>query len=200
MPTTYGSRIYDGWRPKADAAAITLLKRAGSVMLGKTVTQAFGCGIPIEVNNGLNPNFTAGGSSSGSAAAVAARMVPLALGSQSASSLIRPCSYNGVVGMRPSFGIMSLSGFKYFNWSFDTLGLVARSIDDVALLWQIQTGVALEKVAASPPPRIGLCEGPWWNFAEPASRQALHDAAGILARRRRGRSRLQASARIRRPA
>ena len=70
MPTTYGSQIYDGWRPKADAAAITLLKRAGSVMLGKTVTQAFGCGIPIEVNNGLNPNFTAGGSSSGSAAAV----------------------------------------------------------------------------------------------------------------------------------
>ena len=151
-------------------------------MLGKTVTQAFGCGIPIEVNNGLNPNFTAGGSSSGSAAAVAARMVPLALGSQSASSLIRPCSYNGVVGMRPSFGIMSLSGFKYFNWSFDTLGLVARSIDDVALLWQIQTGVALEKVAASPPPKIGLCEGPWWKFAKPASRQALHDAAGMLAR------------------
>ena len=182
MPTTYGSQIYDGWRPKADAAAITLLKRAGSVMLGKTVTQAFGCGIPIEVNNGLNPNFTAGGSSSGSAAAVAARMVPLALGSQSASSLIRPCSYNGVVGMRPSFGIMSLSGFKYFNWSFDTLGLVARSIDDVALLWQVQTGVALEKVAASPPPRIGLCEGPWWKFAKPASRQALHDAAGMLAR------------------
>ena len=182
MPTTYGSRIYHGWRPKVDASAITLLKRAGSVMLGKTVTQAFGCGIPIEVNNGLNPDFTAGGSSSGSAAAVAARMVTLALGSQSASSLIRPCSYNGVVGMRPSFGIMSLAGFKYFNWSFDTLGLVARSIDDVALLWQVQTGVALEKIAASPTPRIGLCEGPWWTFAEPASRQALHDAAGILAR------------------
>jgi len=182
MPTTYGSRIYDGWRPKTDASAITLLKRAGSVMLGKTVTQAFGCGIPIEVNNGLNPDFTAGGSSSGSAAAVAARMVPLALGSQSASSLIRPCSYNGVVGMRPSFGIMSLAGFKYFNWSFDTLGLIARSIDDIALLWQVQTGVTLEKLAASPPQRIGLCEGPWWAFAEPASRQALHDAAGILAR------------------
>lgn len=77
---------------------------------------------------------------------------------------------------------MSLAGFKYFNWSFDTLGLVAKSIDDVALLWQVQTGVALEKIAASPPPRIGLCEGPWWTFAEPASRQALHDAAGILAR------------------
>lgn len=182
MPTTYGSRIYEGWRPKADATAITLLRRAGSVMLGKTVTQAFGCGIPIEVNNGLNPDFTAGGSSSGSAAAVAARMVPLALGSQSASSLIRPCSYNGVIGMRPSFGIMSLSGFKYFNWSFDTLGLVARSIDDIALLWQVQTGVALEKVAASTPPRIGLCHGPWWKFAEPAARQAIYDAADIFAR------------------
>src|ERR1044071_9490038 len=73
MPTTYGSRIYEGWRPKVDASAITLLKRAGAVMLGKTVTQAFGCGIPIEVNNGLNPDFTAGGSSSGSAAAGAPR-------------------------------------------------------------------------------------------------------------------------------
>lgn len=182
MPTTYGSRIYQGFRPKVDASAITLLKRAGAVILGKTVTQAFGCGIPIEVNNGLNPDFTAGGSSSGSAAAVAARMVPLALGSQSASSLIRPCSYNGVVGMRPSFGIMSLSGFKYFNWSFDTLGLVARSVDDIALLWQVQVGVALRKVGASSPPRIGLCEGPWWSFAEQSSRQALHGAAEVLKR------------------
>jgi amidase len=180
MPTTYGSRIYSGWRPKVDASAITLLKRAGAIMLGKTVTQAFGCGIPIEVNNGLNPDFTAGGSSSGSAAAVAARMVPLALGSQSASSLIRPCSYNGVVGMRPSFGTMSLAGFKYFNGSFDSLGLIARSVDDVALLWQVQVGVALEKIAASPPPRIGLCRSPWWKFAEPASRQAVEGAAEVF--------------------
>jgi Asp-tRNA(Asn)/Glu-tRNA(Gln) amidotransferase A subunit family amidase len=180
MPTTYGSRIYSGWRPKVDASAITLLKRAGAIMLGKTVTQAFGCGIPIEVNNGLNPDFTAGGSSSGSAAAVAARMVPLALGSQSASSLIRPCSYNGVVGMRPSFGTMSLAGFKYFNGSFDSLGLIARSVDDIALLWQVQVGVELEKIVASPPPRIGLCRSPWWKFAEPASRQALEGAARVF--------------------
>ena len=188
MPTTYGSQIYAGWRPRADAAAITTLKRAGAIMLGKTATQAFGCGIPIEVNNGLNPDFTAGGSSSGSAAAVAARMVPLALGSQSASSLIRPCSYNGVVGMRPSFGIMSLAGFKYFNWSFDTLGLVARSVDDIALLWQIQIGVALERVAPAPSPKIGLCQGPWWNFAEPASRQALQTCRrGLPAGGRKGK-------------
>ena len=177
MPTGYGSPIYDGWLPRSDAAAITMLREAGAVILGKTATQAFGCGVPLEVNNGRNPDFTAGGSSSGSAAAVAACMVPLALGSQSASSLIRPCSYNGVVGMRPSFGIMSLAGFKYFNASFDTLGLIGRSVDDVALLWQVEVSVPLERITPSRNPRIGLCRTPWWTRAEPATREALEKAA-----------------------
>ena len=125
MPTEYGCpEIFKGWRPMVDAACVTVAKKAGAVILGKTVTQAFGCGAVVKTANPLNVDHTSGGSSAGSVAAVAARMAPLALGSQSASSLIRPASYNGLIGMRPSMNLINGAGFKYFNGSFDTIGLI----------------------------------------------------------------------------
>ncbi len=175
MPTEYGCpEIFQGWRPIADAACVTLAKKAGAVILGKTVTQAFGCGAVVRTANPLNPDHTSGGSSAGSAAAVAARMVPLAFGSQSASSLIRPASYNGLVGMRPSMNVINGAGFKYFNGSFDTLGLVARTVDDVELLWTSQLDVPFDPGRMpSRAPRVAVCRPPWLDKAESSARAAI---------------------------
>jgi Asp-tRNA(Asn)/Glu-tRNA(Gln) amidotransferase A subunit family amidase len=182
MPTTYGSPIYAGWRPRADACAVTVARRAGAVLLGKTVTTEFACGSLVRTANGLNFDHTSGGSSAGSSAAVAARMVPLALGTQSASSTIRPASYNGLVGMRPSMGLISVAGFKYFNASFDTIGLLARDVDDVELLWCSQLGAAFERgVLPRQPPSVLVCYPSWLDRAEPVARDAIDAAARLLA-------------------
>ena len=182
MPTAYGSAVYEGWRPGWDAACVALLRRAGAVIMGKTVTTEFACGGAADNANPWNPAHTAGGSSGGSCAAVAARMVPLAIGSQTAGSLIRPASYNGVVGLKPTYGMISVAGFKYFNGLMDTIGLVARDVDDVALLWASLLDLAPQRPAPlSEPPRIGLCRTPWWERAEPASRAAVESAAAHLA-------------------
>ena len=178
MPTAYGSAIYDGWRPAWDAACVALLRRAGAVIIGKTVTTEFACGAAADNANPWNPAHTAGGSSGGSCAAVAARMVPLAIGSQTAGSLIRPSSYNGVVGLKPTFGMISVAGFKYFNGLLDTIGLVARDVDDGALLWASLLDLAPERLLPpSDAPRIGLCRTPWWDRAEPSTRAAMEIAA-----------------------
>ncbi|SVD12752.1 uncharacterized protein METZ01_LOCUS365606, partial [marine metagenome] len=110
MPTTYGSPIYDGPRPAADAACVALLKRAGAVILGKTVTTEFAWRKPGKTTNPHDPAYTPGGSSSGSAAAVADFMVPLAIGSQTGGSVIRPASFCGVVGFKPTYGQLSMAG------------------------------------------------------------------------------------------
>ena len=184
MPTEYGAPYYRGWRPNADAACVALLKRAGAIVLGKTVTTELACGRASATANPWNPLHTAGGSSGGSAAAVAARMVPLALGTQTAGSLIRPASYNGVVALKPTFGALSVAGCKYFNGSFDTLGLIARSVDDLALLWQVLLDLTPEPITpVASPPRIGLCRTPWWSRAEHATRRALGCAAERLGTR-----------------
>jgi Asp-tRNA(Asn)/Glu-tRNA(Gln) amidotransferase A subunit family amidase len=182
MPTTYGSPIYAGWRPRADCAAVTLARRAGAVLIGKTVTTEFACGSLVRTSNGLNFDHTSGGSSAGSSVAVAARMVPPALGTQSASSTIRPASYNGLVGMRPSMGLISVAGFKYFNASFDTIGLLARDVDDVELLWSTQLGAAFQRGVLPPrPPATLVCYPSWLDRAEPVARDAIGVAARKLA-------------------
>ncbi|MBM3492002.1 MAG: amidase [Alphaproteobacteria bacterium] len=192
MPTGYGSAIYDGWRPAADAGCVSIARRQGAVILGKTVTIAFACGAPVRTANPLNPKHTSGGSSSGSAAAVAAKMVPVAFGSQSASSLIRPASYTGLVGMRPSLGLLSVAGFKYFNGSFDTIGLLGRSVDDVELLWCSQLDVPFQ--AGEMPARrasVAVCRPPWLtaahrdgqaaiDVAERRLRQAGHEVRDLV--------------------
>lgn len=182
MPTAYGSAAYRGWQPPWDAACVAILRRAGAVIMGKTVTTELACGGAADNANPWNPAHTAGGSSGGSCAAVAARMVPLAIGSQTAGSLIRPASYNGVVALKPTFGMISVAGFKYFNGLFDTIGLISRTVDDVALLWAALLDVTPQRsVPPGEAPRLGLCRTPWWERAEPATREALETAAERLA-------------------
>ena len=142
LPTEYGSPIYQGYRPRADAALVGLLRAAGAIIVGKTKTCEFTCMHPTDTRNPLDLDRTPGGSSSGSAAAVAARMVPLAAGTQTAGSVVRPASYCGVLGLKPTFGVVPLAGALPASASLDTAGLFARSVDDLEL--------ALGPISAAP--------------------------------------------------
>ena len=132
MPTEMGSPIYAGHRPKGDATCVALSRKAGGVLMGKTVTTEFANRHPGKTRNPFDPARTPGGSSSGSAASVADFMVPLAIGTQTTGSTIRPASYCGVFGYRPTWGDLRCVGVKEAAGSLDTLGLLARSIDDIA--------------------------------------------------------------------
>ena len=132
MPTEYGSAAYKGNQPANDAAAVSMVRRAGGIMLGKTVTTEFAHMQPGKTRNPANLAHTPGGSSSGSAAAVAAGMVPIATGSQTGGSVIRPAAYCGIAGFKPSYKLLPTIGMKCFSWSLDTVGLFAASVADVA--------------------------------------------------------------------
>ena len=134
MPTTLGSAIYAGRRPQWDAACVAAVRAAGAIVLGKTVTTEFAYFQPGKTRNPHDLRHTPGGSSSGSAAAVADFMVPIAFGSQTAASVIRPAAFCGVFGYKASFGELSLSGIRPFAESLDTLGIFARSVADIALV------------------------------------------------------------------
>ena len=140
LPTAYGSAIYAGHRPKADAAMVMLIRRAGGLVLGKTVTTEFASLEPAGTRNPRNPAHTPGGSSSGSAAAVAAGMLPLALGSQTGGSVIRPAAFCGVAGFKPSYRLLPTVGMKCFSWSLDTVGLFGASVPDVAFAAAAMSG------------------------------------------------------------
>src|SRR5438445_7858336 len=182
MPTTYGSPIYVGWRPASDASAAALPRAAGGILLGKTVTTEFANRQPGPTMNPRDPGFTPGGSSSGSAAAVADFMVPLAIGTQTGGSVIRPAAYCGVVGFKPSFGLFPPAGMRINTEAFDTVGIMARSIADIALF-----RAAMMAIPYAPPampettPRLGLCRGPHWDDAQPEGRAVLESAAERLA-------------------
>jgi amidase len=155
MPTGYGSRAYRGFRPAADAACVALARAAGAVVLGKTVTTEFAAMSPGKTRNPHDATRTPGGSSSGSAAAVADHMVPLAFGTQTAGSIIRPASFCGVVGMKPSFGLIATAGTKPLAPGLDTIGGFARSVGDIAFFLAALADRP-ELVAAAPavrPPR-----------------------------------------------
>lgn len=137
IPTTACSKVYEEFVPEYDATTVTLLKNAGAIMMGKTVTTEFACMDPSPTKNPWNPAHTPGGSSSGSAVAVATRMCPAALGSQTVGSVLRPASYNGVVGFKPTFGRVSRYGVIPVSWSLDHVGWMARSVEDAALLMQV---------------------------------------------------------------
>ena len=128
MPTTYGSSIYQSQQPSADASVVALCREQGAIMLGKTVTTEFATFTPGKTRNPHRLTHTPGGSSSGSAAAVADHMVPLAFASQTAASVIRPAAFCGIVGYKPSFGLINRSGVKPLSDSLDTLGFLARSV------------------------------------------------------------------------
>ena len=137
IPTTACSKVYEEFVPEYDATTVALLKNAGAIMMGKTVTTEFACMDPSPTKNPWNPAHTPGGSSSGSAVAVATRMCPAALGSQTVGSVLRPASYNGVVGFKPTFGRVSRYGVIPVSWSLDHVGWMARSVEDAALLMQV---------------------------------------------------------------
>jgi Asp-tRNA(Asn)/Glu-tRNA(Gln) amidotransferase A subunit family amidase len=184
MPTAYGSPIYRGHRPAADASCVALARAAGAVVLGKTVTTEFATFTPGKTANPQNLAHTPGGSSSGSAAAVADGMVPLAFGTQTAGSVIRPGAYCGCVAYKPSFGLINRAGVKPLADSLDTIGVFARSVEDAAFF----VGVLAERPAlrhlAVPEqaPRFGLCRTPMWDEAEPATAAALDAARAALER------------------
>jgi amidase len=181
MPTTYGSPIYASHRPVADAACVALLRAAGAVLLGKTVTTEFAMFTPGKTANPRNLRHTPGGSSSGSAAAVADAMVPLALGTQTAGSIIRPASFCGVVGYKPSHGQFPLAGIKALSQTLDTLGAMARSVADMALLRAAFVGGPTQLPPLERAPRIGLCHTPQAPYATPATLEALASAGRQLA-------------------
>ena len=156
MPTAYGSPIYAEHRPAADAAAVALCREAGALVLGKTVTTEFAYFHPGPTRNPHNLAHTPGGSSSGSAAAVADFMLPLALGTQTAGSIVRPAAYCGVVGYKPSLGRVPRAGVKSLSEALDTVGGFGRSVRDVALLGAVLTGdTRLIDAGAAVAPRIG---------------------------------------------
>ena len=180
--TTAGSPIHANFIPTYDATAVSKLKAEGAIILGKTVTTQFAFADPSPTVNPWNAAHTPGGSSSGSAAAVAARMCPAALGSQTVGSTLRPASYNGIVGFKPTYGRISLRGVFPLAWSLDTVGILARSVEDAALLLQVMAGWdALDPLSSSeevlkywdaliePPraPRLGLVRDFFWERATP---------------------------------
>jgi Asp-tRNA(Asn)/Glu-tRNA(Gln) amidotransferase A subunit family amidase len=182
MPTEHGSVLYAGRTPSRDAAVIAMLRAAGAVIMGKTVTTEFAYFSPGKTRNPHNPEHTPGGSSSGSAAAVAAEMVPLALGSQTNGSTIRPAAYCGVIGFKPTHGMISRQGILALSRTLDHVGLFARSIDDIALLAAQLVGydehdpdtrprgrIPFVEVAAEEPPlppMFAFVKTPHWERAD----------------------------------
>ncbi|WP_181707780.1 amidase [Chthonobacter rhizosphaerae] len=178
MPTEYGSPIWADWRPRADAPVVTLAKRAGAVVLGKTRTTELAHMHPTVTTNPHDPARTPGGSSSGSAAAVAAGMVPFAFGTQTAGSTIRPAAFCGIAGVKPSFRLLPTVGVKTFSWHLDTVGLFAPHVADCAFVLSAITGRALRVDTKNfGAPRIGFVRTHRWDEAEPEMRRALESVA-----------------------
>jgi Asp-tRNA(Asn)/Glu-tRNA(Gln) amidotransferase A subunit family amidase len=184
LPSEYNSPIWRGHRPRADAAAVAWTRAAGGVVVGKTVTTEFATRRPGPTTNPHNVQHTPGGSSSGSAAGVAAGFFPLAFGTQTAGSVIRPAAYCGVVGYKPSFGMISRFGMKVMADDLDTVGVMARSVADCALFAGAVSGRDLGDPDSRPDhaPRIGFCRSPVWEHAAPETQTLLQDAAARLAR------------------
>ena len=185
MPTAYGSPIYAGHRPALDAATVALTRAAGAVLLGKTVTTEFAVFHPGPTTNPHHAGHTPGGSSSGSAAAVADHMVPLAFATQTGGSIIRPAAYCGVVGYKPSFNTLPRAGVKPLADSLDTIGPLARTVADAALLAAGASGyhdLILNDDDPPARPRIGLCRTWEWDQCEPVQQHALLDTAARLSR------------------
>jgi Asp-tRNA(Asn)/Glu-tRNA(Gln) amidotransferase A subunit family amidase len=181
MPTGMGSSIYAGWQPKANAALAMLLRKAGATIVGKTATTAFAFLDPAPTLNPHHADVTPGGSSSGSAAAVAAGLVPLAFGTQTGGSIIRPAAFCGIAAIKPSFGILPTIGIKCFSWSLDTPGLFARSVTDLSIALEAMTG-RREMRHSNPPQRlrIGIVRQHFAGDADSISETALLESAKVL--------------------
>ena len=183
MPTGWGSDIFAGRQPDRNAACVRAFLDAGAIPVGKTVTTEFAYFRPGKTANPHNPAHTPGGSSSGSAAAVADFMVPLAFGSQTAASLIRPAAYCGVCAFKPTTGGFDLSGVMALSPSLDTLGLLARTPQDLALARSILTGKPqpVSPDFSDTKPRIALMRGPHWRDGSMEMRDVCGRAMRALA-------------------
>lgn len=184
LPTQYNSPIYAGHRPRTDAACVALVRQAGGIVLGKTVTTEFATRTPGPTRNPHDLEYTPGGSSSGSAAAVADFMAPLAFGTQTGGSNIRPAAYCGIVGYKPSFNTINRAGLKPLAESLDTLGVMARSVEDCALLVHATSQRPLPDFARrlQRPPRIGLHRTSRWADASPDTHALIERVAACFAR------------------
>ena len=196
MPTEFGSPLWAGRTPRSDAAAVSSLRVAGAVIMGKTVTTEYAYFHPGKTRNPHDKERTPGGSSSGSAAAVAAFMVPGAIGSQTNGSTIRPAAYCGVVGYKPTHGLIPRSGALLLSRALDHVGIFARSVEDAALLAEVMAGVDAEDpdtrpiarpplaaTAASPPPlppRFAFVRSVAWDRAEPVTHEAFGELVEAL--------------------
>lgn len=188
LSTGYGSPIYERHRPRSDAAVVTLLRRNGGVVIGKTATSEFAYMAPTVTRNPCDLSRTPGGSSSGSAAAVAAGLAPFAIGTQTGGSTIRPASFCGIAGYKPTQGMLPTVGMKCFSWSFDTVGLFAAGVPDVAYLAQSVSGRQLAVDGSTSRPVFGIPERyPWTEPSANAS--AVLDAAVRAIERAGGRVR-----------
>ncbi|MDR7555430.1 MAG: amidase [Armatimonadota bacterium] len=177
LVTTSGAAPFAHRRPEVDAPAVAVLRAAGAVVLGKTTTTEFAYSDPTETRNPWNLAHTPGGSSAGSAAAVAARMVPLALGSQTIGSTLRPAAYCGVVGFKPTYGLVSTEGVTPLAWSLDHVGIFGRTVEDVVLVLAVLTSSAAASGAGV---RSGRVPGAPGAAAGPAGgpRADAHESAG----------------------
>jgi Asp-tRNA(Asn)/Glu-tRNA(Gln) amidotransferase A subunit family amidase len=178
MPTEMGAAIYRGFQPRADAPIVMLLKQAGATVVGKTTTTAFAANDPTATLNPHNHGHTPGGSSSGSAAAVAAGMIPLAVGTQTGGSVIRPASFCGVAAIKPSFHLLPKVGVKCFSWTLDTVGLFAAGVEDVAEALSAITGrPELLQGSVGKTPRIGVVTQEFAGEPDASGAEALQIAA-----------------------
>lgn len=196
MPTEFGTSLHAGRRPNSDATAVSLLREAGAVIMGKTVTTELAVFSPGPTRNPHNAEHTPGGSSSGSAAAVAAGMVPLAIGTQTNGSVIRPASYCGILGFKPTFGAISRRGALALSPALDQVGVFARTTGDIALISEVlmrfdagDTAMRptarpeVSRISAEPPPvtpRLGFVKTPVWGAAEEATREAFAELIETL--------------------
>lgn len=191
IPTTACSRLYAGFVPEYDATTVSMMKSAGAIMLGKTVTTEFACLDPSPTLNPWNAAHTPGGSSSGSAVSVAVKMCAAAMGSQTIGSVLRPASYNGIVGFKPSLGRVSRHGIIPVSWSLDTAGWMTRTVEDAALLLNVMAGPDPQDPVASVAaiddylqatespnvPRIGVLRG---YFQENSDAETRSHTEGIV--------------------
>lgn len=181
LPTAYGSTIYEGHRPRTDASCIALAGEQGAVLLGKVVTSEFATQTPGPTRNPLALDRTPGGSSSGPAAAVADGMVPVAFGTQTTGSIIRPAAYCGVVGYKPTQGLIGAAGVKALSPTQDTVGLLTRSVQDAAFFCFGMLGLR-RLLQARRELRVAVCESSQWRHAQPEMVNAIEHAAGRLQR------------------
>jgi len=180
MPTGYGSAAYEGTRPPWDAPIVALTRAAGGVVLGKTVSTEFAMSSPGKTRNPANIEHTPGGSSSGSCAAVAAGMVHVAFGTQTSGSIIRPASYCGVVGYKPSFGTLNRTGVKVLSDSLDTVGVITADVRDAAFVTAVlaeRPDLTCERPAGL---RVGIFQGSRCDQALPETNEAMREAARAL--------------------